>query len=147
MDARDGRRPGIGSTGANFRANAFAGSIETEDNGHPDTDPWTAAQLDTLVWLSPEMRRPRPLIARRKWRTSDDAGIGYHSLFPGQWTNVPGKTCPGRIRIRQWGERVLPRSTWPARSRRTTSRQSRPGSSRRCTRRVLDRPEEAFNIL
>jgi hypothetical protein len=76
---------------ANFRANAFAGSIETEDNGHPDTDPWTPAQLDTLVWLSLEMRRLRPLIARRKCRTWDDAGIGYHILFPGQWTNVPGK--------------------------------------------------------
>jgi hypothetical protein len=76
---------------ANFRANAFAGSIETEDNGHPDTDPWTPAQLDTLVWLSLEMRRLRPLIAHRKCRTWDDPGIGYHSLFPGQWTNVPGK--------------------------------------------------------
>jgi hypothetical protein len=76
---------------ANFRANAFAGSIETEDNGHPDTDPWTAAQLDTLVWLSLEMRRLRPLIAHRKCRTWDDPGIGYHTLFPGRWTNVPGK--------------------------------------------------------
>ena len=76
---------------ANFRANAFAGSIETEDNGHPDTDPWTPAQLDTLVWLSLEMRRLRPLIAHRKCRTWDDPGIGYHTLFPRQWTNVPGK--------------------------------------------------------
>ncbi|HET9556686.1 MAG TPA: N-acetylmuramoyl-L-alanine amidase, partial [Actinomycetota bacterium] len=76
---------------ANFRANAFAGSIETEDNGNPDTDPWTAAQLDTLVWLSLEMRRLRPRIARRKCRTWTDAGLGYHTLFPGQWTNVPGK--------------------------------------------------------
>jgi hypothetical protein len=76
---------------ANFRANAFAGSIETEDNGNPDTDPWTSAQIDTLVWLSREMRRLRPRIARRKCRTWDDAGIGYHTLFPGQWTNVPGK--------------------------------------------------------
>jgi hypothetical protein len=48
---------------ANFMANAFAGSIETEDNGHPDTDPWTSAQIDTLVWLSREMRRLRPRIA------------------------------------------------------------------------------------
>jgi hypothetical protein len=76
---------------ANFRANAFAGSIETEDNGHPDTDPWTPAQLDTLVWLSLEMRRLRPRIAHRKCRTWDDPGIGYHSLFPGLWSNVPGK--------------------------------------------------------
>ena len=75
---------------ANFRANAFAGSIETEDNGHPDTDPWTPAQIDTLVWLSLEMRRLRPRIARRRCRTWDDAGLGYHTLFP-QWTNVPGK--------------------------------------------------------
>jgi hypothetical protein len=93
---------------ANFRANAFAGSIETEDNGHPDTDPWTPAQLDTLVWLSLEMRRLRPRIARRKCRTWDDAGLGYHTLFP-QWTNVPGKTCPGAIRKRQWASTVLPR--------------------------------------
>jgi N-acetylmuramoyl-L-alanine amidase len=76
---------------ANFRANAFAGSIETEDNGDPDRDPWTPAQIDTLVWLSLEMRRLRPLIARRKCRTWDDPGIGYHTLFPRQWTNVPGK--------------------------------------------------------
>ena len=94
---------------ANFRANAFAGSIETEDNGSPDTDPWTPAQLDTLVWLSLEMRRLRPQIARRKCRTWTDAGLGYHTLFPGQWTNVPGKTCPGAIRKRQWADNVLPR--------------------------------------
>ena len=94
---------------ANFRANAFAGSIETEDNGHPDTDPWTSAQIDTLVWLSREMRRLRPRIALRKCRTWDDAGLGYHTLFPSQWTNVPGKTCPGAIRKRQWASQVLPR--------------------------------------
>ena len=94
---------------ANFRANAFAGSIETEDNGDPDRDPWTPAQLETLVWLSLEMRRLRPRIARRKCRSWDDAGLGYHTLFPRQWTNVPGKTCPGTIRIRQWADRVLPR--------------------------------------
>jgi hypothetical protein len=76
---------------ANFRANAFAGSIETEDNGNPDRDPWTAAQIDTLVWLSLEMRRLRPRIARRKCRAWNDPGLGYHTLFPSQWTNVPGK--------------------------------------------------------
>jgi hypothetical protein len=94
---------------ANFRANAFAGSIETEDNGDPDTDPWTPAQIDTLVWLSLEMRRLRPAIARRKCRRWDDAGLGYHILFPNEWSNVPGKTCPGRIRIQQWERTVLPR--------------------------------------
>jgi len=94
---------------ANFRANAFAGSIETEDNGDPDRDPWTQAQLETLVWLSLEMRRLRPRIARRKCRSWDDAGLGYHTLFPRQWSNVPGKTCPGTIRKRQWADRVLPR--------------------------------------
>jgi hypothetical protein len=94
---------------ANFRANAFAGSIETEDNGDPETDPWTPAQIDTLVWLSLEMRRLRPRIARRRCRTWDDAGLGYHTLFPGQWTNVPGKTCPGAIRKQQWRNQVLPR--------------------------------------
>jgi hypothetical protein len=94
---------------ANYKANAFAGSIETEDDGDPDTDPWTRAQIDTLVWLSLEMRRLRPRIARRKCRTWDDAGLGYHSLFPNDWTNVRGKTCPGAIRKRQWASTVLPR--------------------------------------
>ena len=61
------------------------------------------------MWLSLEMRRLRPAIARRKCRRWDDAGLGYHTLFPSQWTNVPGKTCPGRIRIRQWNSTVLPR--------------------------------------
>jgi N-acetylmuramoyl-L-alanine amidase len=94
---------------ANFRANAFAGSIETEDNGNPDRDPWTPAQVDTLVWLSLEMRRLRPQIARRRCRRWDDPGLGYHTLFPGQWTNVPGKSCPGTFRKRQWANQVLPR--------------------------------------
>jgi hypothetical protein len=76
---------------ANFRANAFAGSIETEDNGNPNTDPWTAAQIDTLVWLSLEMRRLRPRIARRKCRTWDDAGLGYHTLFRS------GQTFPAKL--------------------------------------------------
>lgn len=110
---------------ANFRANAFAGSIETEDNGHPDTDPWTPAQIDTLVWLSLEMRRLRPAIARRKCRTWDDAGLGYHILFPSQWSNVPGKTCPGRIRIRQWGSTVLPRYLGGEEDTDMTSEQAR----------------------
>src|SRR5215217_158916 len=80
---------------ANYRANDFAISIETKDNGHPDTDPWTPAQLDTLVWLSLEMRRLRPRIARRKCRTWDDAGLGYHSLFP-QWTTSRARPVQGR---------------------------------------------------
>ena len=51
----NGRRPGIASTGANFRANAFAGSIETEDNGHPDTDmtPEQARQLKAVYEARP----------------------------------------------------------------------------------------------
>jgi hypothetical protein len=94
---------------ANFKANAFAGSIETEDNADPDTDPWTPAQIDTLVWLSLEMRRLRPSIARRRCRRWDDAGLGYHTLFPRLDERAGQETCPGTIRKRQWANTVLPR--------------------------------------
>lgn len=93
---------------ANFKANAFAISSETEDNGHPDTDLWTSAQIDTLVWLALQDAK-RYGILRRQCPAWDAEGFGYHRLFPNDWTNVPGKTCPGNIRVGQYKATVLPR--------------------------------------
>lgn len=94
---------------ANYRANPFAVSVETEDSGNPDTEPWTAAQLDALTWIAHECHRIHGIPLRRAdaW---DGSGIGYHVLFgaPGPWTPVR-KSCPGRVRIRQFDEVLLPR--------------------------------------
>jgi N-acetylmuramoyl-L-alanine amidase len=95
---------------ANYKANAFAISTETEDNGNPNTDPWTGAQIDTLVWVTLQDIRDFA-IPRRVAPGWDKGGIGYHSMFgaPSQWTPAAGKTCPGTIRKRQWNTIVVPR--------------------------------------
>ena len=100
---------------ANYRANhrpdgTGAHSMETEDNGHPDTDPWTASQLDEIIaWFLWEHETYGiPLVLCPRW---DAPGIGYHVLFPHDWTNVRGKTCPGRVRIEQFHDVILPAVT------------------------------------
>lgn len=100
------------SADANYRANrrpdgTGAISIETEDNGNPDSFPWTAPQLTSLMrlhnWAADTHRIPR-----RQCRTPSDPGLGYHTLHPYDWTNVRGKTCPGRVRIAQYKTILLP---------------------------------------
>jgi len=91
---------------ANNKANAFAISIETEDNGRPDLEPWTKAQLDALValvdWCCTTHKIPR-----RQAPTWNGGGIGYHTMFgaPSPWTPVV-KTCPGKARIAQFPDVV-----------------------------------------
>jgi N-acetylmuramoyl-L-alanine amidase len=95
---------------ANLNANGYAISIETADLGDPDNQPWTAAQLRSLQWLHEAIRAAHPTIPRRESRScADPAGLGYHVLHgaPSCWTPV-AKTCPGRVRIRQWREQLLP---------------------------------------
>ena len=74
---------------ANFRANAFAGSIETEDNGNPDADPGPRPS-----W-TPWSGCPRRCAACAPRSPAASAAPGptpalATTLFPGQWTNVPG---------------------------------------------------------
>ena len=66
---------------ANRDANGYALSIETEDDGDPDTQPWTSAQLQSLAWLHNKLRSVHPTIPRRRSRScGDPAGLGYHAL-------------------------------------------------------------------
>jgi len=117
-----GRRSGVGDghiwqlmdtdrqADANLDANGYAISIETEDDGDPDTQPWTGAQLRSLMWLHTELRRVHPSIPRRASRScADPAGLGYHTLHgaPSCWTPV-AKSCPGAIRKQQWRDVLLP---------------------------------------
>jgi hypothetical protein len=96
---------------ANWRANDKAISIETEDDGDPDTQPWTTAQLQSLIWLHNRLVSLHPTIRRREATDCDGPGLGYHSKLgaPSCWTPVAGKTCPGRpVRVRQWQQTLLP---------------------------------------
>lgn len=91
---------------ANYLANDRAGSVETEDNGDPDADPWTPEQLASLHWIAMQYHRVHgvPLRQCPAWNAP---GIGYHRLFR-EWTVVPGKTCPGDVRVRQFHQVLLP---------------------------------------
>jgi hypothetical protein len=87
---------------ANRTANVRAVSVETEDDGKPDTTPWTPAQVATLVRLGVWLHKTHG-IPPRVCPHHDAPGVGYHTLFgaPGPWTPSRGKTCPGRVRIGQ----------------------------------------------
>jgi N-acetylmuramoyl-L-alanine amidase len=78
---------------ANHQANNKAISIETEDDGDPDTQPWTTAQLQSLIWLHNKLARLYPRIRRREATDCDGPGLGYHSRLgaPSCWTPVAGK--------------------------------------------------------
>jgi hypothetical protein len=96
---------------ANLGANDKAISIETEDDGDPNVQPWTAAQLDSLKWLHNRLVSIYPRIRRREATDCDGPGLGYHSKLgaPSCWTPVPGKTCPGKpVRVEQWNRILLP---------------------------------------
>lgn len=95
---------------ANLNANAYALSIETEDRGNPDIQPWTGEQCDSLIWLHRKLLAVHSTIPNRKSRScSDPGGHGYHTLHgaPSCWTPV-SKSCPGAIRKKQWNEKLLP---------------------------------------
>jgi hypothetical protein len=83
-------------------------SAETEDNGNPNTDPWTVAQLDTLIDLARWCHSAHGIPLRR-CTTPTSGGIGYHTMFgaPSAWTPV-AKTCPGVIRIVQFDQVIMP---------------------------------------
>lgn len=92
---------------ANYKANPFALSVETQGYG---LGKWTAKQLDTIKFI---MLKANELdgIPLRKADTWNDpkGGWGYHTLFgaPGQWTPV-AKSCPGPDRIKQFNEILVP---------------------------------------
>jgi peptidoglycan hydrolase-like protein with peptidoglycan-binding domain len=84
-------------------------SIETEDNGNPNTDPWTDEQIASLIVLTRWLLRVHEIPLRRA-PSPYAGGIGYHSMFgaPSPWTPAVGKTCPGTVRIHQFDNVILP---------------------------------------
>ena len=135
---RDGRAWQLVDTGrsadANYRANrrpdgTGAISIETEDNvGNPDTLPWTAAQVDTLVRLALWAARVHR-IPRRRCPSPSSPGIGYHAVALS--TLVPTATGLRAIAELEVGDRVFDElgrpcrvtgvyDVWPERCHRLT---------------------------
>jgi hypothetical protein len=87
---------------ANYRANPFAVSIETQGwaGGR-----WNRAQRRAikrlLLWLHEE--HAIPLRKPSRWH---GAGVGFHSQFP-EWSPV-AKSCPGEARIAQYHKLLVP---------------------------------------
>lgn len=94
---------------ANYLANPFSISIETQGTGH---EPWTEAQLKTIIRLLIWLNDVHPQIKLQKVNAWDGSGIGYHIQFgsPGKWT-PSDKICPGPIRIEQYNNIILPALT------------------------------------
>ena len=99
---------------ANYKANPFAISVETENHRDHvkrrdwDGDPWTPEQIEASIALGDWCARTHP-IARQLCPTWDGTGIGWHIQFgtPGKWTPV-AKACPGRKRIDQVKTEIIP---------------------------------------
>lgn len=87
---------------ANWRANGFAVSIETQGWGGGT---WNRAQRRAikrlLLWLHEE--HGIPLRKIKRWSGS---GVGYHSQFV-EWSPV-AKSCPGIYRIAQFHDELVP---------------------------------------
>lgn len=109
---------------ANGAGNIYYASVETEDNGDPNNDPWTPAQIDRIVqllhWYRDNYGVPMVPITANGGRgvgfhvMSGDTAWGNHRCRRGpdafNWTEVRGKTCPGCIRQDQFWNEVLPRA-------------------------------------
>lgn len=92
---------------ANYKANDFAISIETESSPSA-TERWTPAQAAALVKLIDWICKTHG-IPREMTKTWDGRGLGYHIQFgsPGAWTPV-NKSCPGPARIAQFKVEIVP---------------------------------------
>jgi len=105
---------------ANRFADVRAISIETEDDGDPEGNPWSPEQMIALTllidWCCSTHHIPRHQCPQWDW-----PGLGWHSMWgfkdpvnltgtlpDSPWTMFKGKTCPGRARIRQFLDIVLP---------------------------------------
>jgi len=87
---------------ANRNANASAISVETWDDGRPNTTPWTARQVIALVALALWCHHVHG-VPLRLCASPTSPGVGWHSQWgaPSAWTPAAGKTCPGPARIPQ----------------------------------------------
>lgn len=95
---------------ANRDANSFAISFESADGKDPAKNPWTPAQLATIIRLVDWLADVHPTIPRKQIEGPYGSGIGWHAMFgaPSAWTKAAGKTCPAGPRIAQMKSSVIP---------------------------------------
>ena len=87
---------------ANYKANGFASSCETQDNGSAalETTPWTPEQVEQLAGIAAwkHFRNGTPIRLPQSWT---DDGVGYHRQFA-EWSGRGlNHSCPGAARIAQ----------------------------------------------
>ncbi len=91
---------------ANYQANDFAVSIETQGYGEGE---WTSEQMASIKRLLVWLNEVHPTIPLRECTDPYGSGIGYHTLFgaPSAWTPV-SKSCPGPDRKVQFHNVIVP---------------------------------------
>lgn len=107
---------------ANRTADIRAISYETEDDSARrggDILPWSTEQLDAIIRLNTWLVATHAIPARL-CPAHDAPGLGWHSMWgfrdpiaqtgavDNPWSHYRGKTCPGRARIAQFREIVVP---------------------------------------
>lgn len=94
---------------ANYRANLRpdgTGAISMESASNDNhSDPWTAAQVETLIRLGVWAHHQHG-IPLRICRSAADPGYGYHRLHA-DWA-ISGTDCPGDARVKQFREVIFP---------------------------------------
>jgi hypothetical protein len=98
---------------ANYRADDFFLSIETQDMGYPTPGDvrWTPAQAEVIATIIAfeAITNQFPIETPKAW---DGTGVGAHTdpfTYP-YWTKHQGKTCPGAWRKAQLRDEVMPRA-------------------------------------
>lgn len=91
---------------ANGSANDEGISVEVVGTGD---EPYTPAQVAACIAIARWACANHP-IARRQIPSVNASGIGWHVMFgaPGPWTSVAGKVCPGRQRVAQVRDVIIP---------------------------------------
>lgn len=92
---------------ANYKANPFAISVETQGYG---AGKWTGEQIDMIKRVMLWCRDTHGIPLRKVTSWNDPrGGWGYHTLFgaPSEWTPV-AKSCPGPDRIEQFHSILVP---------------------------------------
>ena len=80
---------------AQHAANAFAVSVEFQDDGNPNA-PMSDQQLATALDLALDLAIPHSVAGS----AGSPEGYGYHAMYP-TW-NSSGHNCPGGVRLDQW---------------------------------------------
>jgi hypothetical protein len=98
---------------ANYKANPFSLSIETQDDGWPTPGDirWKPAQAERIAEIIAfeSIVNGFPIETPDTW---DGSGVGAHTDPFGYplWTNSQGKVCPGSKRKAQLRDEVMPRA-------------------------------------